>query len=1361
MKKYYLGLDIGTSSVGYAVTDENYALMKFKGEPMWGATTFDEAELAVDRRKVRTARRRLVRRQQRVRLLQELFAQEIAKVDSHFFHRLASARLWRDDAEEAHTLFNDIGYTDKDYHKAYPTIHHLILDLMRSSEPHDVRLVFLACAWLAAHRGHFLFDVDSDSAMDLLNAEHVFSRFQEWLDVRGYPHLWNDSVSFQDVLSVLSGRIGVANKKTQYVEKLLGGRKPSKEIGEDDRFSLEKAVQLLCGAQVKLSELFGQAEYSDKKVSLADVAEFENTVLELGEDGDFLAELRNIYDCALLVSAQNGCEYISEAKVEVYEQHGRDLKWLKNFIKKYAPDQYSEVFSTVRKDLNNYAAYACKVNHSDNDKPKRASKNGFLEYLKKTLENMAGAVKNADRQGYVSVMERIGANDFLPRQKDTDNRVIPQQSYRLELKRILDNAKIYLPFLTEKDEAGRSVDEKILAIFDHRIPYFVGPLNAASPRSWAVRKAPGKILPWNFSEKIDLDRSEQEFIRRMTNSCTYLPEESVLPKNSILYSEFTVLNELAPLKVDDAPIPPACRNSMFQELFMKRARIRRVDIEKWLISHGLARKNSRITGIDITIKSSMRPYIAFSRLLDAGLLTRSDAEAIITRMAYTEDRGRLRRWLKRNYPALSDDDIRYIANLGYKGFGSFSRRFLEGIRGICRETGEEMTIMQGLRETGDNLMGLLSSKYTFKKEIDSIEEKYWAEKHLTLEERMDQLRLSGAVKRSVFRTLAIVSDVEKAMGCPPTRIFIEMARGDQPDLKGKRTRSRKEQLLELYKNFDADDTVRKALDGVDDSSLQRDKLFLYFLQNGQCAYTGTNLELDKLNENVYDIDHIWPQSVVKDDSIINNKVLVKSEVNGHKGSTYPLDKNIREKMHGLWTRLRQHGLMSDEKFRRLTRSTPFTEDEKWSFINRQLVETRQSSKAVGTLLSEKFRGRVQIVPVKAGLVSDFRHQFNMLKCRSVNDFHHAKDAYLNIVVGNVWNMKFSRRIFSVSGIYSIKTQKVFEDAVAQASWDGSKSVAFVRRVMETNSVRLTSMPICRKKGKSGGFYDQNPLPAKKSDALMPIKTSLPVEKYGGFDNATTAFFLLVSFYQKGRHDAVFMPVELIDAAGVLKSRENAMRYAERRLPSLAGNGVIERLDFPLGLRPVKIDSVLSLDNVRLTVRGKSSGGKMIVVQLLTPLVLGKDPDDPDKTDFYEYARVLERIAAKIKGNPKITVDSNRDKVTKENNEKLYAIIQKKLQNKPFSLCPGSKSIADILDKGKEAFSKLRDIEQIAVLNSLIAWFGKAANCNLTMIGGNLSGTKRIPARLSNMAKNYSDIRLLDMSAAGLFVRDSGNLIDLL
>ena len=32
---YYIGLDLGTSSVGWAVTDENYHLMKKHGKDMW------------------------------------------------------------------------------------------------------------------------------------------------------------------------------------------------------------------------------------------------------------------------------------------------------------------------------------------------------------------------------------------------------------------------------------------------------------------------------------------------------------------------------------------------------------------------------------------------------------------------------------------------------------------------------------------------------------------------------------------------------------------------------------------------------------------------------------------------------------------------------------------------------------------------------------------------------------------------------------------------------------------------------------------------------------------------------------------------------------------------------------------------------------------------------------------------------------------------------------------------------------------------------------------------------------------------------------------------------------------------------
>lgn len=57
-QNYYLGLDMGTSSLGWAVTDEKYQLLRRKGKDLWGVRLFSEAETAADRRSHRVSRRR-------------------------------------------------------------------------------------------------------------------------------------------------------------------------------------------------------------------------------------------------------------------------------------------------------------------------------------------------------------------------------------------------------------------------------------------------------------------------------------------------------------------------------------------------------------------------------------------------------------------------------------------------------------------------------------------------------------------------------------------------------------------------------------------------------------------------------------------------------------------------------------------------------------------------------------------------------------------------------------------------------------------------------------------------------------------------------------------------------------------------------------------------------------------------------------------------------------------------------------------------------------------------------------------------------------------------------------------------------
>ena len=44
MKDYYVGLDIGTSSIGWSIMDENYHLLKKKHKKTMGVTLFKEGQ---------------------------------------------------------------------------------------------------------------------------------------------------------------------------------------------------------------------------------------------------------------------------------------------------------------------------------------------------------------------------------------------------------------------------------------------------------------------------------------------------------------------------------------------------------------------------------------------------------------------------------------------------------------------------------------------------------------------------------------------------------------------------------------------------------------------------------------------------------------------------------------------------------------------------------------------------------------------------------------------------------------------------------------------------------------------------------------------------------------------------------------------------------------------------------------------------------------------------------------------------------------------------------------------------------------------------------------------------------------------
>lgn len=1050
--------------MGYAVTNEAYDLKRFHGSDAWGSVLFDGASLSDERRSHRSARRRLDRRQQRVKLLQEIFAGEIAKKDPKFYIRLEESFRWRDEVEDRYVFFNDEEYTDVEYMKEYPTIHHLICDLMTNKEPHDVRMVYLACAWLLAHRGHFLNNISANKLDEITDIRSVYGDFLEFFVANGYEAPW-DETDAEALGEILKKKQGVTAKYNELKAFLLHGTKPEKSVRESFPYSQESILRLLAGGKCKPKDIFGKEEYADlEAVNLGmDEEKFAELMINIGEDYELISLLRGLYDWSVLADILDngsGANSISAAKVAVYEQHKKDLKTLKYFVRKYAPEKYNEVFRDAKKD--NYVAYSYHTKGRIAGKiDEKANVEDFSKFLQKIIKDIKA--KEEDLATFEDMQRRLELRTFLPKQKNTDNRVIPRQLYEYELQKILENAEEYLPFIKEVDKDGITNKEKILSIFRFKVPYFVGPLNKASEHAWIERKA-GKIRPWNYKKMVDEDASEEAFIARMTNKCTYLPGETVLPKDSLCYQRFMVLNELNNLKIEGRKIPVEAKQGIYKELFERNKKVTRKKIVEYLISNNYLDKDDTesLSGIDTQIHSNLSSYLAFKRLLTSNILSEADVERIIERASYAEDKTRVSKWLKREYPHLSEEDVKYICKIKIHDFGRLSRRFLTEIEGTDKTVGEAVTVLRTMWETNDNLMEVLSAKYNFAKVVQEEAEAYYTDNKKTLRERLDDMHVSNTVRRPIYRTLAIMKDIEKAFG-KPDKIFIEMTRGGSAEQKGKRTKSRQEQILELYAKCKEEDVrdLKHQLEKLGeyaDNKLQGDRLFLYFMQFGRCAYSGEAIVLENLMAGAkeYDIDHIYPQAYVKDDSIINNKVLVLSKINGGKKDVYPIGVEIRNRMKSIWNWWHHVGTISDEKYKRLTRSTGFSNDEKWGFINRQLTETSQSTKLVAELLKEKYP-EAEIIYVKAGLVSEFRKKYELPKSRVYNDLHHAVDAYLNIVVGNVYDMKFSKKWFSVESQYSVKTEKIFKDSLqhgGEVIWDGSSMLEKVKKTAKKNSAQF-------------------------------------------------------------------------------------------------------------------------------------------------------------------------------------------------------------------------------------------------------------------------------------------------------------------
>jgi len=756
---------------------------------------------------------------------------------------------------------------------------------------------------------------------------------------------------------------------------------------------------------------------------------------------------------------------------------------------------------------------------------------------------------------------------------------------------------------------------------------------------------------------------------------------------------------------------------------------------------------------DVAFSSSLSSLIKFRGILGDKLDEAMCENIIKWHTVFGDEKAPVLRKIQETYgERLTPSQIEKLRKLSFNGWARFSSKFLSGICTTSKSNPEVkgLTIIKVLEDTTHNLMEILNSDEYEPKFLDIVALENAGGEDVKVDYSLiDGLYCSPSVKRSIWQALLISKELTKINSKAPKKVFIEVTRGEDKKSKGKMKSSRRKRIEELLAKAvkDGQDllTLKQEFDKqTDEKEFRSDRLYLYYTQLGKCMYSGEPINLSDLhNNNIYDIDHIYPQSKVKDDSL-TNRVLVSRTYNAHKNDIYPIEKTIRDKMKPFWDTLLHKELISKEKYSRLICSQPLSDEIIGSFINRQLVSTNQAVKETANVLKQLFGDDTKIVYSKAGNVSEFRHTFELVKCREVNNLHHAHDAYLNIVVGNVWDSVFGQ--YWTTNITFNENHAL--DKLFSTNREGVWQEKYISKIKDylfdhkkyLDKYLVTSRPY----EKRGEFYDQTIHP--KGKGQYELHEGLSADKYGGFKNSVVAFNCVIEYDGKnGKRIRGIFPVPL-RFVNRYASDEMAKKIAQE-------NGLTDS-NPTLIIPKIQMFSVIEINGVRYHMR---SGDLQCSVT----------------TEWYpdrETVHIIHDLVKyrKLVKDRELTTDENtRDditfatrernkhqqeskKITRENNLKVFdAIIQQ--VKKPFYLNYSfAKKVKDgKIDRDKFAHLKTEEqIEQLMSLLNLVTMNGTIANAS--KIGGvTYEHTKYMAG---NIAKDITSnsVYLITQSLTGLF-----------
>ena len=1319
--KYYIGVDIGTNSVGWAVIDENGNLLKKGKHHLWGSRLFDQAQTAQNRRNYRSSRRRYNKRRQRIGLLRLIMSDMVLEVDPSFFIRLEKTTfldkedkkaILKDNYKMNYNLFCDEDYNDKKYFKDYPTIYHLRKKLCESDEKADPRLIYLALHHIVKYRGNFLYE-GQELHLEPSNKEEDLKILFNMLSKNNDTIYDISDEQIQFILKIVVENIS----KTAKVDECMSHLK----LNSEDKKIVKEFMRGLVGNKFNVSKLYMhedlQFDDEDLKLQFSDksyeekIMEYENVLEEKMEFIDLMQQFYSWIELSKIVGSDSQHASISGAMVNIYESHREDLRTLKEVMLKIGKKEYDEMFKPTSKNVVNYYNYvnpvACSGDKTD----------GFYKYVKKAIEKSDDSRKD-------EILQKIANETYMLKQTSKNNAYIPYQMQKDELIKILDHQEKYYPVLKENRD-------KIISILEFRIPYYYGPLDGNKQFGWLIKKK-GKenerILPWNHQEIVDVQETAAQFIKKLTNYCTYLPIEKVMPQKSLTCSMYEVLSEVNKIRIDGKLLPIDTKNRLIEDLFFKRKTVKEKDLINWLKQNQLT--VGEITGYqkEKAFSSSLAPWIDFKEIFDEINDSNYDLiEKIIEYMTIFNEGSILKERLKKAYN-LDQNKVKKIMKLKYSGWSRLSKKLINGIR-ADNKFGSSVSILDVMKESHMTLMEIINDQDLGFKQI--IEKENFKNETGSFEyEDIENLAGSPALKRGIWQTLQVIEEIKNYMGHEPKNIYIEFAREEQEKV---RTTTRVKKLKSIYNDIKNQldvhgKEVYSNLNKQDEKSSIEKRLYLYYTQLGKCMYSGESLDIDKLSN--YEIDHIFPRTLTSDDSL-DNLVLVKKKENQRKLDDLVLPLEIRNKMEVFWKKLYDNGLITQTKYYRLMRDE-FRRDQIDKFINRQLVETRQIIKHVANIIENHYED-TKVFTVRANLSHEFREKYGIYKNRNVNDFHHAHDAYIACIIGRYIQIRFpGLEAKYVYGQYmqnvkktknnidkenhgfiinSMKYECIDEDT-GEVIWNPERILDYIKcfnyrdvyitKKLDTNNDKLFDVKILKN--------DKNSLKGETFAKIPVNKLRKDIHKYGGFSSLKNDIVAVEG--KKGKkieRKVVNLPILLRNA-----STEEQQNY-------IMENNAYSDVKI---IKKIKKNQLIEIDGICYYLRSADE------LDTAYQLILSRD----DNEMVYCIDRAIQ------------TNDFSYFDNKKENIDKLYKLIcNKMIENYP----KYKKKVYEFIKEREEDFFELDNSQKCIVIFEMIRVMKRGEQyINIPFEPYNLKNDRK--GRLNGQSILLDNTYFYDVSITGIY-----------